>query len=359
VKKIITIVGARPQFIKAAVVSRCISESNRLNEILVHTGQHFDDNMSDVFFREMEIPKPAYNLEINSLQHGAMTGRMLEKIEEILLKEKPDAVLVYGDTNSTLAGALAAVKHHIKIAHVEAGLRSFNISMPEEVNRILTDRISDLLFCPTQMAISNLVKEGFNDFTNAMHLVGDVMYDASIYYSKVSALKSTVINNLGLEKNKFVLVTVHRQENTNTIQNLGNIIEALNNISNEIQIVMPVHPRTAKIISHSGLKLNFRPIAPVGYFDMIELLKNCSLVLTDSGGLQKEAFFFKKQCITLREETEWVELINNGVNTLAGSDCSKIISVFKKKIDAIFPVCEPLYGKGNAGALICEILESL
>jgi UDP-GlcNAc3NAcA epimerase len=355
VNKILTIVGARPQFIKAAVISRWISKSEDLSEILVHTGQHFDKNMSDVFFSEMEIPKPLYNLEIHSLQHGAMTGRMLEKIEEILLKERPDIVLVYGDTNSTIAGALAAVKHHIKIAHVEAGLRSFNMNMPEEINRILTDRISDYLFCPTKTAIRNLEKEGFKS-RPCLHLVGDVMYDASLYYSRVSSSKSSVILNLNLEKKKFALVTIHRQENTDIIKNLENIINALNNISKDLQIVMPIHPRTAKIIANSRIKINFKTINPVGYFDMIELLKNCSIVLTDSGGLQKEAFFFKKHCITLREETEWIELIEAGVNTLTGSNQDKIISTFKKKMDIPFPSCKKLYGNGNAGELICEIL---
>ncbi len=320
-KKIVTVVGARPQFVKAATLSRQFSRVG-VEEILVHTGQHFDTNMSDVFFEEMEIPKPNYQLDIHGVGHGAMTGRMLEGIEEILLKEKPNALLVYGDTNSTLAGALAGAKLHIPVIHVEAGLRSFNMEMPEEVNRILTDRISNLLLCPTDTAIQNLEREGFENFDITIVKNGDVMQDAALFYSQKSNEKSTILKTLGL--NKFILGTIHRQENTDNPKNLQGIVDALNEIHKQIPVVVPLHPRTKNILNEQQITTDFYPIDPIGYFDMISLLKNCEMVLTDSGGVQKEAFFFQKQCITMREQTEWVELVENGFNTLTGSDtCCK------------------------------------
>ena len=344
--KIITIVGARPQFVKAAALSRELKKYNDVEEIIIHTGQHFDDNMSDVFFREMDIPKPKYNLDINSVGHGAMTGRMLEGIEEILMKEKPDLLLVYGDTNSTIAGALAAKKIHIKVAHVEAGLRSFNMNMPEEVNRILTDRISDYLFCPTTTAIKNLAKEGFDDIDCKVINCGDVMQDAANYYALKSEEKSTVVQSLKLDD--FILCTLHRAENTDDSTKLKIIAESLNEINQKTPIVLPLHPRTKGKIEKLGIKLKVKTIDPVGYFDMIELLKKCSLVMTDSGGLQKEAFFFKKNCVTLRDQTEWVELIESNVNILAKIDKTVIINSVKsmqyKKSD--FTV--NLYGNGEA-----------
>ncbi|MDP4687939.1 MAG: UDP-N-acetylglucosamine 2-epimerase (non-hydrolyzing), partial [Salibacteraceae bacterium] len=302
--KILTIVGARPQFIKAAALSRELKSRAGVEEILVHTGQHFDKNMSDVFFDEMNIPKPKYNLEINSLGHGAMTGRMLEGIEKLLLDEKPNMLLVYGDTNSTIAGALAAKKIHVPVGHVEAGLRSFNMRMPEEVNRILTDRISDHLFCPTDTAINNLKNEGFNDFDCKIHRSGDVMQDAALYYAQFSEEKSDVLAKLGNPKN-FVLTTIHRAENTDDPIRLTSIISALNEINKSQQVICPLHPRTRKILENLPEKPAFSIIDPVGYFDMIELLKHASLVMTDSGGLQKEAFFFQNACITMRDQTEW------------------------------------------------------
>ena len=358
-KKIITIIGARPQFIKAAAVSREIAKSKKLKEIIVHTGQHFDKNMSDVFFEEMEIPKPHYHLNINSLTHGAMTGRMLEEIEKVLLHEKPDVVMVYGDTNSTLAGALAAKKLHIKVAHVEAGLRSFNMRMPEEINRILTDRISDILFCPTDTAIKNLKNEGFVNFGNKIIKNGDVMYDAALFYAKKSAEKSNIIGSLKLTGKKFILTTIHREENTDNLQNLKSIVNALNKISHETAIVFPAHPRTQKILKRENIKLNFEPINPVGYFDMVELLKHCSLAITDSGGLQKEAYFFKKFCITAREQTEWTELVDNGFNFIAGTSGEKIYSLYKKLINKKASFNKNLYGKGDAAGKIKEALEKL
>jgi UDP-GlcNAc3NAcA epimerase len=356
--KILTIVGARPQFVKAATVSRAIKSHSYLTEIILHTGQHFDKNMSDVFFEEMQIPKPDYNLNINSVGHGAMTGRMLEGIEEIIINEKPDVVMVYGDTNSTLAGALAAKKLHIKVAHVEAGLRSFNMQMPEEVNRILTDRISDFLFCPTQQAVDNLKAEGFDNFPCAIHLSGDVMQDAAMYYSQFSSEKSTVINDLKLEPNNYVLATIHRQENTDDLTKLKAIIEGLNQLKNErYRVVMPIHPRTQKILEANNITLGFTTIPPVGYFDMIELIKHSKLVITDSGGLQKEAFFFAKQCITLREQTEWVELVNGGYNhLLSPQQAHSLINVFDSSCALHPDFTKNLYGGGQASASIVKEL---
>jgi len=349
--KIITVIGARPQFIKAAALSREFAKHEHIEEIIVHTGQHFDANMSEVFFEEMEIPKPSYNLEINSLSHGAMTGRMIEGIEEILLKEKPDLLLVYGDTNSTIAGALAAKKLHIKVAHVEAGLRSFNMEMPEEINRILTDRISDYLFCPTDSAVNNLKKEGYDSLDATIVRTGDVMQDAALFYAQKSEEKSTIISQLGLQK--FALATLHRAENTDSKERLSQLVEGLNEIHETIcPVVLPLHPRTkAKLAAH-GLELKVKLIDPVGYFDMIELLKNCALVLTDSGGLQKEAFFFRKNCVTMRDQTEWVELIENGVNVLIGADKKKLVESTRTMLNKSSNFDVNLYGNGNASVLI-------
>jgi len=344
--KLITIVGARPQFVKAAAVSREIAKHPEITEIIVHTGQHFDKNMSAIFFKEMEIPKPKYNLNINGLSHGAMTGQMLEGIEKIILDEKPDFVVVYGDTNSTIAGALATKKLHAKVVHIEAGLRSFNMKMPEEINRILTDRISDILFCPTDEAIKNLNKEGFENYDCEIIKSGDVMQDAAMFYAEKSKEKSTIIKKLKLKK--FILCTLHRAENTDDLNNLKSIINALNKINTETPMVFPLHPRTKKIIQKNKIEMKFRSIEPVGYFDMLELLKHCSLVMTDSGGLQKEAFFFKKNCVTLREQTEWVELVENNFNMLAGSNAEKIYSSYKKMISVKSNFKINLYGNGTA-----------
>ena len=347
-KKIITVVGARPQFIKAATLSRQFKLLG-IEEKIIHTGQHFDANMSEIFFDEMEIPKPAYQLDIHGVSHGAMTGRMLEGIEKILMTEKPDGVLVYGDTNSTLAGALAAAKLHIPVIHVEAGLRSFNMEMPEEINRILTDRISNALFCPTDTAVNNLMREGFDNMPIQIIKNGDVMQDAAMYYADKAQLKSDIIRKAGL--NKFVLATIHRQENTDNPENLKNIIEGLNAIHKEIPVVVPMHPRTRNILAQNYQLPDFTIIDPVGYFDMIMLLKSCEMVITDSGGVQKEAFFFAKHCITLREQTEWVELVDKGFNLLVGSDIDKLRDAFDffrtKKSD--FSI--NLYGNGKAAEM--------
>ena len=344
-KKIITVVGARPQFIKAATLSRQFTLKG-IEELIIHTGQHFDANMSDVFFDEMEIPKPAYQLDIHGLTHGAMTGRMMEGIEGILLKEKPDGLLVYGDTNSTLAGALAASKLHIPVIHVEAGLRSYNMEMPEEINRILTDRISTILFCPTDTAIQNLKREGFENMPIKIIKNGDVMQDAAMYYATKAEQKSTIIQQAGL--NKFVLATIHRQENTDSPQNLKSIIEGLNEINKQVPVVVPIHPRTRNILKQLNIVPEFKLINPVGYFDMIMLLKSCELVITDSGGVQKEAFFFGKHCITLREQTEWVELIDQGYNLLVGSDSNKLKEAFEFFKTKLSDFTVDLYGKGKA-----------
>jgi UDP-GlcNAc3NAcA epimerase len=352
----LTIIGARPQFIKAAAVSREIAKYKDIKEIIVHTGQHFDANMSEIFFEQMQIPKPDYNLEINSLSHGAMTGRMIEKIEAVLLKEKPDWVLVYGDTNSTIAGSLAAKKLHIKVAHVEAGLRSFNRKMPEEINRILTDKISDLLLCPTDLAVKNLKSEGIGKHSLAKIVKsGDVMQDAAIFYSDLAQKPASDLPE------KFVLVTIHRAENTDDPIRLKSIFQALDNISQEIPIILPLHPRTKKIISNSQFKtLNSKLIMidPVGYLEMIYLLKNCSLVMTDSGGLQKEAFFFQKPCVTLRDETEWVELVENGFNLVVGSEFNKILAGFRTMKNRQLDYNIDLYGNGRASQkIIQELIE--
>ena len=352
-KKIITIVGARPQFIKAAAVSREIKKHSSLKEIIVHTGQHYDKNMSDIFFEEMKIPKPDYNLNINSLSHGAMTGQMLEKIEELLITEKPNLVVIYGDTNSTLAGALAAKKLHIKVAHIEAGLRSFNIKMPEEINRILTDRISDILFCPTEKAIENLIIEGYDNFDCKIINSGDVMQDTAIFYSKFA--KKPEINI----PEQFILATVHRAENTDNPDRLKAIFSAFEQIAEKIPIILPLHPRTKKIIQKLNIKTkNLTIIEPIGYLEIIYLLQKTSVVMTDSGGMQKEAFFFKKPCITLRDETEWVELIENIYNKLVGADKNLIIEAINKhKFNMNFE--KNLYGNGKASVEIVKHLLSI
>lgn len=365
--KILTVVGARPQFIKAAVVSRAIAKYNKeasdrehIEELLVHTGQHYDDNMSDVFFREMQIPKPSYHLGIGGGTHGAMTGRMLEALEGLLVKERPDLVMVYGDTNSTLAGALAAAKLHIPVAHVEAGLRSFNMNMPEEINRILTDRVSQWLFCPTETAVKNLEKEGATHWPKAqVHNVGDVMYDAALFYrerAKPGKLVSELLNN---NEESFYLATIHRQENTDDPKRLKNIIDALEEMAEQMPVIVPLHPRTRKHLAELDLNIKRMIIVePVGYFDMLCLLDNCRAVFTDSGGVQKEAYFFQKPCITLRDETEWVELVDHGFNVLAGASKELILKAESNINNFDFNKGISLYGDGDAGSKIVNHLLS-
>lgn len=348
--KIVTVIGARPQFIKAAAVSRKIREKNE--EIIVHTGQHYDENMSKIFFDELNIPYPDYNLNVGSGNHGAQTGRMLEKIEEILLKEKPDCLLTYGDTNSTIAGALAASKLLIPVAHVEAGLRSFNMRMPEEQNRILTDHISKFLFAPTDTAVKNLNNEGINE--NVFN-VGDVMFDAILHFTKIAETKSSILEKIGTSKKEYILATIHRAENTNDINRLTNIIEALNESGEAI--VLPLHPRTKKYMEEYNLKFNdnVKIIAPVGYLDMVMLESNSKKIVSDSGGVQKEAFFLDVPCITLRDETEWVETVENGWNILVGANKNKI----KDAILEFSPSREKInsFGDGKAANKIVGILE--
>ena len=347
--KILTVLGARPQFVKAAVISRALAGSGKSNEIIVHTGQHHDASMSDIFFEEMQIPRPKYNLEISGLNHGAMTGRMLEKIEEVLKTEKPDWVLVYGDTNSTLAGALAAAKLHIPVAHVEAGLRSFNMKMPEEINRILTDRISTLLFCPTDSAVKNLRAEGLDE---GIVRTGDVMADALFYYRTFAAEKAKIFKSAPAEK--FVLATIHRAENTDDPVRLKNIFSALEEINQKIPIYLPLHPRTRGKLKELGITPKVHILDPIGYFDMLQLLNNCSLVMTDSGGVQKEAYLCQKPCVTFRDETEWVELVDNGVNKLVGTTSEYIIKAAYSFLDKAPLFTEALYGDGRAADQIIE-----
>jgi UDP-GlcNAc3NAcA epimerase len=323
-----------------------------LSEVVLHTGQHYDSNMSDVFFNEMEIPEPRYNLGIQSSLQGDMTGKMLAGIESVILKEKPDAVLVYGDTNSTLAGAIAATKLHVKLIHVEAGLRSFNMEMPEEINRIITDRISDLLFCPTETAMNNLRDERFDKFKCTFLNSGDVMLDAAVFYSERIKEKSVISGN-----DNFILCTVHRAENTNDPGKLKNIITALNEINKKISVIIPMHPRTKKTVEALGLKVDCKVIEPVGYLTMIALLKNCSLVMTDSGGLQKEAYFFSKYCVTLREETEWTELVENNFNLIAGSETDSILNAVNSLLDKKGDFSKKLFGNGKAAASIVSAIE--
>lgn len=321
---IVSIVGARPQFIKLAPLSKVLREEG-FKETIVHTGQHYDDNMSDIFFKELEIPEPDYNLGIGSGSHGEQTGKMLIAIEEVLMKRKPDLVIVYGDTNSTLAGALASSKLHIKLAHVEAGLRSFNKMMPEEINRIVTDHLSDILFCPTETAVKNLEKEGI---TKGVYLVGDIMFDALMYFSRISEEKSKILENLKLNPKEYYLLTIHRAENTDNYDRLKNILLAIAQFRRKV--VFPIHPRTRSRIKEFNLDKyldneNILLIDPVGYLDMISLEKNAFAIFTDSGGVQKEAFWLRVPCITLRDETEWIETVKYGWNTLVGANIEKIL----------------------------------
>lgn len=347
--KIVSIVGARPQFIKAATVSRIFRTEPDLHEILLHTGQHYDANMSDIFFRELDIPQPHYNLEVGSGSHAFQTGMMLKGIEEVLLKEKPDWTLVYGDTNSTLAGALAATKLHIKLAHVEAGLRSFNRNMPEEINRIVTDRISDLLFAPTATAMENLKKEGLSLITR---YTGDVMYDSVMFYQTMilNNPKKYSIRNI---PDKFYLATIHRAENTDNPGNLIEIFKAFEQLDHPV--ILPVHPRTRKILEiNVPLVKNVTVIDPLGYLEMLKLTMDSIKVLTDSGGLQKEAYLLGKQCITLRTETEWVETLHDHWNIVTASDSYRIILAVKSPLPKAPRRTE--FGDGNAAKMITREL---
>ena len=374
-KKIITIIGARPQIIKSSAISRAIraNYSNILTEIIVHTGQHYDENMSEVFFKELNIDPPHHNLHVGSGSHGEQTAKMISGLATIFEHEKPDAVLVYGDTNSTVAGALAAAKMHIPVIHVEAGLRSFNKSMPEEINRIACDHMSTLLFTPTPTGLANLKKEGFNltqqskasiDHPNIYHC-GDVMYDNSMHFAGLSEGKSTILEELNIPNSNYILCTIHRDSNTDDAKNLNSIFRALLSIqlSSLWSIILPLHPRTRKKMDellHPDLRImlesnaSIKLIPPAGFIDIIALEKNAQLIITDSGGLQKEAFFFQKPCVILRDQTEWIEIVENGNAVLAGADEEKISNAFKTlstRNDFTFP---SFYGDANAAEFICS-----
>lgn len=375
--KIVTVVGARPQIIKAAALSRAIRNSfaGEIQEIIIHTGQHYDANMSQVFFEELGIPAPHINLNIGSAPHGKQTALMLQGIEEVLVTEKPDYLVLYGDTNSTLAGAIAASKIHIPVVHIEAGLRSFNKSMPEEINRIMCDHASTLLFVPTVTGIKNLESEGFttgntapfsSDNPGVFHC-GDIMFDNLVFFSEIAGQKTNIMHTLGLNENEFVLCTIHRDNNTDSPERLHEIISAMCYIAENLglKIVIPLHPRTSKIIESKLPKelydrlsdnKNIHLIPPVSYLEMIMLEKNARLVLTDSGGVQKEAYFFKKPLVVARPETEWIEIIESGAGIIADADESRIteaVDYFLKKKDLVFP---NVFGDGHAAEFICRTM---
>ncbi|HVK09921.1 MAG TPA: UDP-N-acetylglucosamine 2-epimerase (non-hydrolyzing) [Gemmataceae bacterium] len=354
--KIVTVIGARPQFIKAAAVSRLLRTAPDTREVTVHTGQHYDENMSDVFFQELGIPKPDYHLGVGSGSHGAMTGRMLEKIESVLVAERPDALLVYGDTNSTLAGALAAAKMHIRVAHVEAGLRSFNQRMPEEINRVLTDHVSKWLFCPTPVAVENLAREGIADARVA--LVGDVMYDVTLAVRD----RAASVERFGVKPGGYILATIHRAENTDVPVRLAAVFDALRQVARETPVVLPLHPRTRAVLAKAGKPADadgLKIIDPVGYLDMTSLERHARLVVTDSGGVQKEAFFHRVPCVTLRDETEWVELVTLGWNRIVPPVSAAAVRDGVRAALAGGPGQDPpadLYGGGRAAERIVAAL---
>jgi UDP-GlcNAc3NAcA epimerase len=364
--KLLSVIGARPQIIKAAAVSRAIVEHNKnhpgheIIEISVHTGQHYDIDMSKVFFDELDIPEPNYNLGVGSGSHAEQTGKMLQKIEAVLMKERPDCCLVYGDTNSTLAGALAAAKLHIPVAHVEAGLRSYNRKMPEEINRVVTDHVSEMLFCPTRTSVDNLAKEGIS---TGVYQVGDVMYDCVLYYfKKTKLIEKKILERLDIRLKSYYLATVHRAENTDDSARLGHIVEAFNEIATKDRpIVLPLHPRTVKCAQKHDLKFSqyVKVIQPISYLEMVVLESNAQLIFTDSGGVQKEAYWLNVPCITLRDETEWVETVEAGWNILVGADKQRIIDGARclHRRQDVGP--ESMYGDGSAANQICSILHSL
>jgi UDP-GlcNAc3NAcA epimerase len=359
--KICTVIGARPQFIKAAVVSRAISMQEGMDEVIIHTGQHYDSNMSEQFFDELTIPKPKYHLNIGSGTHGRQTGQMLEHIEQVLFQEKPDWVLVYGDTNSTLAGALAAAKLHIPVAHVEAGVRSFNRKMPEEINRITTDHMSHTLFVPTETARKQLLKEGIDEAHIAY--VGDVMYDATLYYNELNTNRETVVDKHALASKSYGLVTIHRAENTDDPKRLKHIVDALLELSASHQLVFPIHPRTRDSLDKLGvldlLEEALTMLDPVGFLDMLALEQHAVCIITDSGGVQKEAYFNRVPCMTLRDETEWVELVEAGWNRLySPNEPFSLLDDFEN-LHIPVSVSEALYGDGDASGKIIKILEAL
>ena len=370
--KILTIIGARPQIIKAAAVSRAVAQlyNNQIEEKILHTGQHYDNNMSQVFFDELGIPQPHYNLGVGSGTHGSQTAKMISGIEEVLVKDNYDGVILYGDTNSTLAGAVAASKIHVPVFHIEAGLRSFNMAMPEEINRIVCDQLSSICFAPTQTAVDNLQHEGFMDsratFRNGKHRrvcnCGDVMYDNSIYFSSLAQQRSTVLQEYNLQPGRYILATIHRDNNTDNPDRLQSILRALADIAQQdnIRIVLPLHPRTRKIIEGSTLlqlpdSSMIQVIPPAGFLDMNMLEQNAKLIMTDSGGVQKEAFFFEKPCVILRPETEWVEIVNHGAGIISDADYNRIVNAYRQLVD--HPVHFPhLFGDAHAAEKILQTI---
>jgi UDP-GlcNAc3NAcA epimerase len=373
--KLLTIIGARPQIIKAAALNRSIRSqfADKIQEVIVHTGQHYDDNMSKVFFDELNVPAPKYNLGVGSESHGKQTAAMIDKIEEVLKHEKPEFVVLYGDTNSTLAGSIAAAKLHFPIIHIEAGLRSFNKTMPEEINRIVCDHTSTLLFCPTKTGINNLEREGFNHLNQppftidhpGLFISGDIMLDNTLFFSELADQKSTILKTYHLEKNSYLFGTIHREENTDNAHRMASIFEALNEITtaNNIKTVLPLHPRTLKVLAKNlkpGLfrqintNQNIKIIPPVSFFDTMILIKNSQLILTDSGGVQKEAYFHKKPVLVLRSETEWIEILENRCGRIVDADPVKILAgyqFFQKNRNLKFPM---IFGNGKAAEFICN-----
>jgi len=357
-KKILTVVGARPQFIKVAPVSKALKELNGYQEVTVHTGQHYDKTMSAIFFNELDIPSPNYNLEVGSGSHGFQTAEIMRLLEPVLISEKPDLVLIYGDTNSTLAAAVTSVKLKMPIAHVEAGLRSFNREMPEEVNRVIADHLSTMLFCPTSTAVHNLEKEGI---TKNVFNTGDVMYDLVIQFSQKAEKKSHILYDLGLKKKEYILATIHRAENTDRRERLFNIFSALKELAQEMVVVIPLHPRTRKMLRQYGLEDHVRRIIviePVGFLDMISLEKNAKLIATDSGGIQKEAYFHQVPCVTLRDETEWVETVEAKWNVVVGADSIQAITdAVRNSINfSGVRVSIAEYGEGKASQHIVRVV---
>lgn len=352
--KILTVIGARPQFIKASVVSRALRAEGLL-EVVIHTGQHYDANMSDIFFDQLGIPRPDYLLDINGGGHGEMTGRMMSEIESIIFRERPALLLVYGDTNSTLAGALAAAKLHVPVCHVEAGLRSFDMGMPEEINRVLTDRVSQILFCPTETAVKNLHDEGYPIKGTDARIIqcGDVMQDSALLFSG----QERQPQNFTLPDG-YILATIHRAENTDDPARMSGIVSALNDLHATLRpVVLPLHPRTRKLAAEAGEEFKVHLLEPVGYLEMLWLLKRAGLVITDSGGLQKEAFFFSKPCVTMREQTEWTELIDSGANMLAGADSASIRKAASFMLDKNISDPRQLYGGGVASKNIAVYIK--
>ncbi len=359
-KKIVTVVGARPQFIKASAVSSAIRETPGIQEILVHTGQHYDQGMSDIFFQELGIPTPEYQLGIGSGPHGQQTGRMMEALEPVLAKESPDWLLIYGDTNSTMAAALVAAKLNLPIAHVEAGMRSFRRDIPEEVNRVVADHLSTLLLPPTPQAVRNLAQEGISGPKVVM--VGDVMFDVARKYAESSIADQGLLGTLGVSPNAFILATIHRAENTDDLSRLSTIFRAMEVLAEEMPLVVPIHPRTEEALARAGIVASdipgLRIIRPVGYLEMALLETSARLVLTDSGGVQKEAYFHRRPCVTFRTATEWTELVDMGWNHLVDPSVGSnaLVQVVRSALDRPLPPWEPIYGSGNASEMIVEAL---